>query len=30
MAVVLGEPHATTVLFEDFIDGNGVIAEITD
>lgn len=26
MAVVLGTPHTTTVLFEDFIDGNGVIA----
>lgn len=25
MAVVLGTPHATTVLFEDFIDGNAVI-----
>jgi 3',5'-cyclic-AMP phosphodiesterase len=30
MAVVLGEHHATTVLFEDFIDGNAVIAEISD
>lgn len=26
MAVVLGLPHATTVLFDDFIDGNQVIA----
>lgn len=25
MAVVLGTPHSTTVLFEDFIDGNGLI-----
>ncbi len=25
MAVVLGTPHSTTVLFEDFIDGNAVI-----
>ncbi|MBC7479297.1 MAG: metallophosphoesterase [Pseudorhodobacter sp.] len=25
MAVVLGTPHSTTVLFEDFIDGNMVI-----
>ena len=25
MAVVLGTPHATTVLFEDFIDGNLVL-----
>jgi Icc protein len=25
MAVVLGTPHSTTVLFEDFIDGNQVI-----
>jgi 3',5'-cyclic AMP phosphodiesterase CpdA len=25
MAVVLGTPHATTVLFEDFIDGNTVL-----
>lgn len=30
MAVVLGEPHVTTVLFEDFIDGNGVIGQFTD
>ncbi|MGL6211671.1 MAG: phosphodiesterase [Paracoccaceae bacterium] len=30
MAVVLCEAHATTVLFEDFIDGNTVIAEIAD
>ncbi len=26
MAVVLGTPHSTTVLFEDFIDGNEMIA----
>jgi hypothetical protein len=25
MAVVMGLPHATTVLFEDFIDGNLVL-----
>ena len=25
MAVVLGTPHATTVLFEDFLYGNTVI-----
>ncbi len=30
MAVVIGLPHMTTVLFEDFIDGNAVIAELTD
>ncbi len=30
MGVVIGLPHVTTVLFEDFIDGNGVLAEITD
>jgi hypothetical protein len=30
IAVVIGLPHATTVLFEDFIDGNMVIAELAD
>jgi len=30
MAVVLGEPHATTVLFEDFIDGNAEILRTDD
>lgn len=30
MAVVVGLPQVTTVLFEDFIDGNAVIGEFTD
>ena len=30
MAVVLGLPHVTTVLFEDFIDGNAVITDMTE
>ena len=30
MAVVIGLPHATTVLFEDFIDGNMEVAELAD
>lgn len=30
MAVVVGLPHVTTVLFEDFIDGNAVIEEMVD
>ena len=30
MAVVMGLPQTTTVLFEDFIDGNGVIGMIDD
>jgi len=30
MAVVVGLPDVTTVLFEDFLDGNAVITEMTD
>ena len=30
MAVLVGLPQVTTVLFEDFLDGNQVIAQITD
>ena len=30
MAVVVGLPHVTTVLFEDFINGNAVISEMAD